>query len=165
MAIFRVQFINTIGAEQTRLVEADWQADVEREIQAKGYQLVAIEHISTVSQNSLGRRSGKRGSGFWTFRKFVTPSWICAVFTTNVVLVVLIGCVLVFMDINAMLTHQTGRYQIGYRWHVLSIVGTLVVSLLYLFSLRIALECVIVLFRIYDELVESKRLLGNLAKK
>lgn len=157
MAIFRIQYMNSDGQKQVRLVEADWQADVEREIQLRGHQLLHIEHVSTVADRPAISRAQKGQSGFWSFRRFVTPSWICFVFGTNVALVVLGAGYSIYRDVSAIISPQHGRYQLSDEWLVLSIVATVVIGFLYLFSLRIILECVIVLFRIYDELVASRR--------
>lgn len=157
MAIFRVQYLKKDGVSQVRLVEADWQADVEREIQQRGHRLLSIEHVQTAADRPSGMPSQKAHGGFWTFRRFVTPSWICSVFIFNVVIVAMIAGYSIYSGVSALLAQSPGMHQRNDAWTFFSLAATLAISFLYLFSLRIVLECVIVLFRIYDELVSCGR--------
>ncbi len=157
MAIFRVRYIKPDGAETERLLEADWQTHVEQELVSRGCQLLSIQqvHTSTSPGVTRSRRNATTEGGFWTFRRFVTPSWVCFVFGSNVVLVALLATYAIYEDINALVNGS--RFGSSDIVHIAGIVVAIIGAFLYLFVVRIALEGMVVLFRIYDELRAIRR--------
>lgn len=158
MAIFRTRYVRADGTEQERLLEADWQADVERELASRGYRLISIEHVYTSDPGSPSS-SARRKGGFWSFRRFVTPSLVSAFFIGHVIIAVLIGLASLVTDIGDLFSMNSTR---GSASALIRVLLTVIFTAVYILSVRIALELIIVIFRIYEELVGLR---GDLSKR
>lgn len=158
MAIFRTRYVRADGTEQERLLEADWQADVERELASRGYRLVSIEHVYTADPGTPSGLAHRKG-GFWSFRRFVTPSLVSAFFIGHVIIAALVAALSLIVDVGIL---ASARSAAGTTTALIGVLLTVIFTALYILSVRIVLELIIVIFRIYEELVGLR---GDLSKR